>query len=333
MEIHTVSLCLLARNEEKYLPGILSDIVRQTYPHHLTELIFVDSCSEDRTLSIMAEFRHAHLSEYRDIQILKNTHKSQPSGWNVAIQAASGDAIARIDAHCHIPPEYIAHNMVNLQLGETVSGGVSHMITDGKSAWENTLLRAEKSLFGSSAGRNTQKTQKRYVKSLSFGVYRKSIFDTIGLFNEELLRTEDNELHFRIRKAGYRFCLDPQICSFCYCRSTLSAMLRQKYGNGYWVGHTLGVCPGCIGLHHMVPLCFVLGIITTTALMLMGMPLPGLLMWLAYGLLTLAFSVTGLWGSTVHLTDLMLPVLFLLMHLSYGIGTCAGLIGWLVRKR
>lgn len=332
MEIHTVSLCLLARNEEKYLPGILSDIVRQTYPHHLTELIFVNSCSEDSTLSIMAEFRNAHLSEYRDIQILTNPRKSQPSGWNVAIQAAAGDAIARIDAHCRIPPEYIARNMVNLQLGETVSGGIHHMICDGNSAWENTLLRAEKSLFGSSAGRNTEKTQKRYAKSLSLGVYRKSIFDTIGLFNEELLRTEDNELHFRIREAGHRLCLDPQIDSFRYCRSTLSAMLRQKYGNGYWVGYTLGVCPGCIGLHHLAPLCFVLLIFITTVFLLAGAPLPGLLLWLAYGLFALGFSVTGLWGSKVHLTDVMLPVLFLLMHLSYGIGTCAGLIGLLVKK-
>lgn len=326
MDIQTVSLCLLARNEEQYLPGILADIAAQTYPRQLTELILVDSCSEDGTLAILTAFRQAHLTLYRDIRILRNEKITQPAGWNVAIQAASCDAVARIDAHCRLPREYIAHNMGNLQKGEDVSGGICHRISPGQSHWHSTLLRGETSLFGSSIGRGTQETRKRYVNSLSYGVYRRAALEAVGPFNEELLRTEDNELHYRLRKAGYRLCLDPGSHSCHYCRDSLRAMLRQKYGNGYWIGYTLGICPGCIQLYHLVPFGFLLGILITSALAAAGIPLPGGLMWGAYALLTLSFSITGLWGKPVHLTDLTLPALFLLMHLSYGVGTLAGLL-------
>lgn len=333
MEIQTVSVCLLARNEEKYLPGILADIAEQTYPRQLTELILVDSCSEDGTLAILTAFRQNYLPMYRNIRILKNDGIIQASGWNTAIRAASCDAVARIDAHCHLPREYIAHNMRNLQNGEAVSGGICQMACLEQSHWHRTLLRAESSLFGSSIGRSTGQTQKRYVKSLSVGVYRKSVFDMVGLFNEELLRTEDNELHYRLRKAGYRLCLDPQIRMNYYCRSSLGAMLRQKYGNGYWIGYTLALCPGCISLYHLIPFGFVLGILITSMLMAAGIFLPGLLIWGAYGLLTLIFSLCAIVKDPPHRTDLMLPVLFLLMHLSYGIGTFSGLLGWLRKKR
>lgn len=55
---------------------------------------------------------------------------------------------------------------------------------------------------------------KTYVKSVFHGAYRKEIFEKAGLFNENLGRTEDNEMHYRIRKAGYKICFNPDIISY-----------------------------------------------------------------------------------------------------------------------
>ena len=96
--------------------------------------------------------------------------------------------------------------------------------------------------------------------------YRREVFEKVGLFNENLGRTEDNEMHYRIRKAGYRLCYDPQIHSWQYVRSSVPGMMKQKYGNGEWVARTLGVCPGCLSIYHFVPFAFVLAIIVTTIL-------------------------------------------------------------------
>ena len=63
-------------------------------------------------------------------------------------------------------------------------------------------------------------------------------------------------MHYRIRKAGYKICFNPDIISYQNIRNSWCGMLKQKYGNGHWIGLTLGVCPGCFSIHHFVPLAF-----------------------------------------------------------------------------
>ena len=336
MAIKTVSLCIVALNEEKFLPNLLSDLLSQTYPHEKTEIVLVDSGSEDATRLIMESFETEHAEEYLSIKVENNTKRIQAAGWNVAISCASGDVIIRIDAHTHIPADFVAKNMKLQETGEFVTGGTRPCLIENKSAWADVLLETENSLFGSSINISRRGTKKQYVKTMFHAAYRREIFETVGGFNENLLRTEDNEMHHRIRQAGYRFCFDPEIVSYQYARSNLKRMIKQKYGNGYWVGLTLGVCPGCISLFHLVPLAFVLAIIGTTILALLGYMLLFTLMWCAYaGVILLSVISTIINGKANGLTWLM-PVLFLLLHISYGVGTLMGLVKmpfWLQRVK
>ena len=127
-------------------------------------------------------------------------------------------------------------------------------------------------MFGSSAASYRRSEKKSYVKSVFHGAYKREVFDNVGGFDEQLGRTEDNEIHYRIRKAGYKICYSPDIISYQHTRSTLKGMLKQKYGNGYWVALTLKVCPGCLSFYHFVPLCFVIGIIGVSILKAIGYP-------------------------------------------------------------
>ena len=154
----------------------------------------------------------------------------------------------------------------------------------------------------------------------------REVFEKAGLFNPRLLRTEDNEMHDRIRKAGYKFYFDPDIVSYQYARSSFRRMLRQKYGNGYWIGLTLGVCPSCISLFHLVPFAFVLGIVLTTILAFCSIWWCAAAMWTAYLLFTLAGTLNTVIGKRANQWTFLMPLLFLLMHISYGIGTCVGIL-------
>ncbi len=80
-------------------------------------------------------------------------------------------------------------------------------------------------------------------------------------FNENLARTEDNEIHYRMREAGFKLCFDPDIISYQHIRSSLPKMLKQKYSNGLWIGKTAKICPQCLSLYHFVPFAFVSAII------------------------------------------------------------------------
>jgi Predicted glycosyltransferases len=56
---------------------------------------------------------------------------------------------------------------------------------------------------GSSPFRNGGEA--RYVNALAYALYRREVYDRVGLYDERLRRTEDIDVHYRMRKAGYRF--------------------------------------------------------------------------------------------------------------------------------
>lgn len=320
----TVSFAVVAYNEAKTLPRLLEDLRAQDYPHEKIEVLLIDSMSADDTWAIMEQFaRSGH--DFARVVLLKNENKTLPYGCNVALKAYTGDAIVRIDAHASIPADFISKNVRTLGSGEDVCGGARPNIIDNDSSWSRTLLAAEQSMFGSSVASYRHSGQKRYVSSVFHGMYRREVYDAVGLYNEQLARTEDNDMSYRIRQAGYKICYDPDIVSYQHTRSTLKTMLRQKYLNGYWIGKTMGVSPRCFSVFHFVPFVFVLGILLTTVLSWLGMPLLGQLMWSAYGLLLVAFTAMELWSNGFTPVKLLLPVLFLLLHLSYGVGTLVGL--------
>lgn len=333
-KIQTVTFGVIAYNEQIYLPDLLEDLLKQTYSKSLTEVILVDGDSTDNTRQIMETFKAQHDKEYLAIKLLHNNKRIQPAGWNVVIQNATAEVIFRIDAHARLPKNFIEKSMECINNGEYVCGGPRENIIDEDTAWKRMLLEAEQSLFGSGIASYRQKTEhRRYVKSLFHGAYRKEVFDKVGLFDEKLVRTEDNEMHYRIREAGYRICYEPTIKSYYQTRNTLRGMLRQKYQNGLWIGKTLFVCPNCISLFHMVPFAFVCAIILSSVLSLFGIKWPALCLWIAYGLANLLMTITAIVGiKNKSLCSLTLPFIFLLLHLSYGIGTMKGVLSMIIKN-
>lgn len=327
-----VSFCVIAYNEEKNLESLFSDIRNQDYPHEKMEIIFVNAMSTDRTRELMENFAKEN-NGFSRVKILDNPKKIQAAGWNLAIQEARGDIILRVDAHTMIPPQFVTNSVKSIESGEWVTGGPRPNIVEGNTPWKHTLLLAEKSLFGSSIAPYRQSHQKSYVKSVFHGAYRKEVFDKAGLFNEDLGRTEDNEMHYRIRKAGYKICYDPQIISYQHSRGTWYEMIRQKYGNGYWIGLTLGICPRCFSVYHFVPLLFVLAILISSVSAICGVTEPLKLLLILYVVVNLLMSFLAVSGEKKYGYYVLIPVIFLSLHLAYGIGTLVGIINMPVWKR
>lgn len=321
-----ISIGIVAYNEEKNLPKILGDIIQQTYPHKQLEIVLVDGMSEDRTREVMQDFSEKHAEEFFAVRILDNPGRIQSCGWNRAIDAFTTDVLIRIDAHSSIPADFVERNARALSEGEFVTGGVRPNIVASDSSWQKVLLTAESSMFGSSAASFRREEKKAYVKSFFHGAYRREVFEKAGKFREDLGRTEDNEFHFRLRENGFRLCMVPGIISYQMIRPGLGKMCRQKFANGYWIGLTSGVCPGCLSLYHFVPFAFLCGIIFTTVLAVCSYPLLAVLMWGLYGLLAVVMAVLAVRGEKKYPGHLLLPVLFLMLHVSYGAGTFVGLI-------
>lgn len=321
----TVSFCIIAYNEEKALPSLLEDVKRQTYPHSSMEIVLVDSVSTDRTKDLMQRFAKEDNGFLR-VVLLDNPAKKQASGWNVAIKAARGDIILRIDAHTMIPETFVEKSVECIEAGEYVSGGPRPNIIESNTTWQKTLLLAEMSMFGSSIAPYRKGHHKRYVKSVFHGAYRREVFEKAGLFNESLGRTEDNEMHYRIRKAGYKICYNPNIISYQYIRNSWHGMVKQKYLNGYWVGQTLWFCPKCFSSFHFIPLLFCLALFTALLCLWQGCRLPLLALTIIYGGVNLMMSLVAIIKEGFSVPYLLLPFIFLSLHVGYGVGTAVGII-------
>lgn len=326
MNKFTVSIGIVAFNEEQYLPSLFNDIKAQTFPSSRIEIILINSDSSDKTLHLMERFRDEEIKNFKNIKVLDNPQKKQAAGWNIAIKNFTCDVLVRIDAHAKLPIDFITTVMEVIESGENVAGGPRPCLITNPNSWTNTLLQAENSMFGSSINRHYKDSEKQYVKTMFHAAYRRQVFETIGGFNENLGRTEDNELHYRIRKAGYKLCFDRHIISYQYARSSLKKMLKQKYSNGYWIGLTLGVCPGCLSIFHFVPFLFVTAIMITIIFSFIGIFIPGILLSATYITAAIIMSIVSIKENSFTNFSFLLPILFFLLHISYGIGTYIGII-------
>ena len=183
-------------------------------------------------------------------------------------------------------------------------------------------------MLGSSIASYRKADSPRYVKSIFHGMYKKSVFDHVGELDERLGRTEDNEIHDRLLKAGYQIKYDPRIVSYQYMRPNFQKMVKQKYSNGYWIGMTSHVRPSCLSLYHFVPFVFTLAVIFSILMLPVTGWFLGLLALVYFGAMA---AVTGLTirkeGFLPHY--LAMPFLLLAVHLAYGFGTIVGLFNGL----
>ena len=322
------SFITIAYNEELYLNNLLNDLKKQDYPHNEIEVILVDSTSTDSTKAIMTNF--AQNNDFTNCFVLDNPKKVLASGWNVALSKASGEVIIKIDGHGRIDADFLTNVAKEIDAGENIVGGQRITVFDGVSKWSKILAHAEYSAFGSGVASYRRKCDRKYVKTLGHAAYRKVVFDTVGGFNDNFVRTEDNEIHYRMREAGFKFCQSPNICSYLHARSSLKGMLKQKRGNGWWIGITFPKCPKCLSLYNFVPLAFVVAIIISIVLGLVtGAYLPLALVLASYFFAAIAATMIEIKkesNKNLHLSMLILPVIFFLMHFYYGIFTLFGLL-------
>ncbi len=320
-----VSFIIIAYNEENTLKDVFRNIKNQDYPHNLVEIILVDGMSTDSTREKMRKFSEEQNNFIR-IVIKENTKKTLPCGWNIALKESTGDLIIRIDAHSIIPNNFISKNVECIKSGEKICGGYRPNIIDEETHLKQTLLLAETSMFGSSIAPYRRNIGNSYVKSVFHGAYSREVFEKVGYYNELLDRTEDNEMHYRMRQHGYKICFNQNIISYQHSRNNIKKMLKQKYLNGYWIGLTVGICPNCLSVYHFIPFLFILGIITTTFMAIFGQYTLALVMWSTYIIVNILISILTIKNKKFSITNCILPILFLLLHVSYGIGTLIGLI-------
>jgi glycosyltransferase involved in cell wall biosynthesis len=325
-EFPFVSVIMPVHNEAAFIGNSLHAILSQSYPKDRYEIIVADGLSADKTRSIVSLIRK---SSPVPIKIVDNPKRIAPSGLNRAMARSKGDIIIRVDGHCEVDRDYI-RNCVRY-LSEGKSEGVGGPIeTVGETGQAAAIAVAMSSKFGvgNSAFRTTT-DKEMYVDTVAFPGYTREIIERAGPFDEELVRNQDDEFNFRIRKLGGRILLAPDIRSRYYSRSSFRSLWRQYFQYGFWKVRVLQLHPRQMSIRQFVPVVFVLSLLVCVALAAIS-PLGQLLLSVlvtAYLLATIYSSVTvGVRRKPSAIP--LLPLAFAVLHLSYGLGFLCGLLAF-----
>jgi glycosyltransferase involved in cell wall biosynthesis len=254
--VASVSVVIPCRNEAGYIEDLLDAVrAQETLP---AETIVVDNGSTDASVSLV----QAYAARYPELR-LRVLHCARPgaaAAMNTGIRAAAGDVIVRIDGHSRPRPDYIRRALAHLQEPRAgVVGGVWDIVPGAPTLRARAIACAVASRLGSGGAtyRHSDVKGTRDVDTVPFGCYPRAIWKELNGYDDDLLVVEDGDFNYRVRRAGYRVILDPDIRCTYYPRRRIRTLGRQYLRYGWWKIPMLLRHPGAIRLRQMIPLGFV----------------------------------------------------------------------------
>jgi len=245
-----VTVIIPMRNEADWLGRCLETVFAQDYPADRIEIIVVDGMSDDGSY----EFAVDLASRRSDLKVLRNPARIVPSSLNLAIDEARGDIIARVDSHTMLEPDYISCGVEILERSGADSVG-GPMVKIGGGPVGDAIAVAMSSRFG--VGSYFQyASEEREADTVYMGMWPRSLFARVGLFDEELVRNQDDEFSYRIRKAGGRIVCSPAMRSLYQNRQSWIKLIRQFFEYGLWKTRVLQKHPAQMSLRHFIPPAF-----------------------------------------------------------------------------
>ena len=324
---HFISIIVPIREEVDHIKGFLDSLEAQDFPKDRYEVFLMDGMSQDGTRNVI----HGFMEDNPRYRLIDNPEKVVPFALNRAIKESKGDVIIRLDCHCEYPKNYVSTLVKALfDLDADNVGGVWQTEPGDGSALARAIVLATTSPFGigNAAYRFSEQEDStpRQVDTVPYGCYKRDVFDRIGLFDEELVRNQDDEFNARLIKSGGKIYLLPDLKIVYYARSSTVRMARMFFEYGLFkplVNKKLGspatmrqFFPLGLVLFTLlcVPLCFFVPI----------MLWPCLALWLLYG----GAAVLSAWSASERERTLFMRVLFQfpIIHFSYGWGYLKGLV-------
>lgn len=346
-----VSIIIPCRNEEKHIKKCLDSLIGQDYLKEKMEIIIVDGMSDDGTRIIMEKY----LQQYPFIKLLDNLKRITPVALNIGIKNAKGELIAIIGAHAVYNNDYISKCVkFSVEYNTDKVGGILITISGSDSLVNKAINICLSHPFGvgnsyfRTMGRNkalsddgennsssrTDFSKPRLVDAVFGGCYKKEVFEKVGLFNENIARSQDIEFDARLRKAGGKILLVPEILAYYYSDDNFGKFCKHIFSNGFWATYPLKFGIKIFSWRHLIPLFFATGFLLGLFLSFFFWQMKFIFCLIlgSYLLLDLFFSIK-ISAEKGFKYLIILPVIFFSLHFIYGLGSIWGLFKILISKQ
>jgi succinoglycan biosynthesis protein ExoA len=338
MTLPSVSVVLPIRNEAAYIGRALASVLTQDYPGDRLEVLVADGRSTDATRDIVGFFEARSSGRVR---LIDNPGQIVPTGLNAAIAAATGDVIVRVDGHCEVPPDFVRRAVVHFSRDAVdCVGGI--LDTVGETRTARVIAAAMSAPFGvggsafRSADAQSNHVYSTLTDTVAFPAFTRESIARTGWFDEELVRNQDDEYSYRLRRLDGRILLAADMRARYYSRGTMRGLWRQCFEYGYWKVRVLQKHPRQMRARQFVPAMFVASLAAGADLVAIApwlWPLPASIIALYIAAAAAASATTayrhGWWR---HLSNWrlvpMLATCFATMHVAYGLGSLTGAVGF-----
>jgi len=261
------------------------------------------------------------------ITILDNPGRRASTGLNAALLAARGDIIVRVDGHTIIEPDYVSQCVALLDSGEAQNVG-GRMTATGVLPFARAVALATSSRFGVGGARFHYSDREEWVDTVYLGAWPRELFERVGLFDEEMVRNQDDEFNYRLLDHGGKILLSPKIKSQYYNRTTVKSLWSQYFQYGYWKVRVMQKHPLQMRLRQFMPAAFIVVLLASMSLAPFSLAARAVLFSLipTYLILSLSASILGCWRKSEWKLFPLIPVAYAVVHFSYGAGFLIGLI-------
>ena len=321
--VRRISVVVPMYNEADHISSLVADLAAQDFGGEL-EVLVADGRSSDGSVALL---ERAAAAAGLAVTVIDNADRWVSHGLNACIRMATGDLIARVDCHSRYPPDYLRLCAEAAeQTGADNVGG--RVVAEGRTRMERAVACAMHSPFGGIGWTRWESTGGRTeVDTVTHGAFRPSAFARAGLFDETLVRNQDDELNFRLRRAGGRIVLDPAIHLRYIPRGSVAGVFRQYREYGRWKIPVMAKHRAVISARSLAPLAFSASLLglglasvrSGTARRLLGVELT------AYGLAAAAFGAAAVRSRRESWSLLPRVVaVFPAFHAGYGTGMLEG---------
>jgi succinoglycan biosynthesis protein ExoA len=318
----SVSVLIPVLNEERHLRAAVAAMQRQEFDGEL-EFLFVDGLSTDRSRAILEELR----AQDPRIRILDNPARRTAAGLNVALRAARGCFVARMDAHSVYPERYLQRGVDRLQRGGD-SGVVwvtGPQIPVGDGPWSERIVLALSSWIG--RGGEADKwpgavdgdahDEFPLTTSVFTGVWRREYVDRLGGWDEGWPVNQDAEMAARILTIGGQIVCRPDMGARYVPRDSPRALARQYGRYGFYRAKTFLRHPTSLPRSRWLSVGVVLAFAGSVVPVRL-IARPSRLASASY--LAAIVTITARAAPRARRHTPFLPVVYMTMHLSWGVG-------------
>ena len=314
----TISVIVPCRNEKDHIESCIRSVLSQEIPDGKIEFIVIDGMSDDGTREIL----HQLMEEDPRLRVLDNPRRITPCARNIGIRQARGQYVAILDAHTVYASSYIFACVQLLEEHPEICCSGGPIVSVGKGLFGRATAMAMSHPLGVGNANHRFPNYEGYAEGACFPMFRKETFDRVGLFDEDLVRNQDDEFNFRLALSGGKVFISPRAQCTYHVREKPSELFWQFFQYGYYRVVVLRKHRLPISLRHFVPIIFfsLVGILAFSGFWLSGWwSLIAVTLPLIYAI---SLIIAGMHRSVKQdrFVGLVFPFAAVTIHFAYAVG-------------